>query len=364
MRLSCLQAQIEKMFEIREKLGLFDDFEVNREPFWPRINRLLGGSIILHIIVVACVVFIPPVRDALSIAAMFSDAGFVDRGYSKTHIANDAELLTMTTDQFRYPEGYWLIDQGIEIPPLATPTPTPAPVFQPPTIRHRGTEELASATPSPEATPSPLIAANPSPSPSVSAEDEKAKKKVEEQLDRVAAENGVRRPKEINTRPFKDLLADAKKKKDRGELNLSGQIELTIEADRDNEGKLQNAKVNDARGDKMLEGVALDFVSALSDSGVLDFLEGTRHLRLTAKVDDKTVEINVATEVESADRARQMEKGYSLLIVGGRIARRGKDEEVYYNHIEVTSQEKEVRLKFSMPRSEVSQMLSKYTAEK
>ena len=119
--------------------------KVNREPFWPRINRLLGGSIIFHIIVVACVLFIPPVRDALSIAAMFSDAGFVDRGYSKTHIANDAELLTMTTDQFRYPEGYWLIDQGIEIPPLAAPTPTPVPVFQPPIIRHRGTEELASA---------------------------------------------------------------------------------------------------------------------------------------------------------------------------------------------------------------------------
>ena len=217
------------MFQVPEKQGLFDDFEVNREPFWPRINRLLGGSIIFHIVVVACVIFVPPVRDALSIAAMFSDAGFVDRAYSKTHIANDTELLAMTTDQFRYPEGYWLIDQGIEIPPLAAPTPTPAPVFQPPTIRRGGTEELASATPLPEATPSPVIAANASPSPSISAEDEKAKKKVEEQLDRVAAENGVRRPKEINTRPFKDLLADAKKKKDRGELNLSGQIELTIE---------------------------------------------------------------------------------------------------------------------------------------
>ena len=154
-------------------------------------------------------------------------------------------------------------------------------------------------------------------------------------------------------------MAEAKKKKDRGELNLNGQIELTIEADLDPDGKLQNATVKDKRGDKQLENVALGFVSALSDSGVLDFLEGTSHLRLTAKIDEHNVEVVVATEVESEDRARQMEKGYSLLIVGGRIAKRGKDEEVYYNHTQVTSLGKEVLVKFSMPRSEMGQMLSK-----
>ena len=352
------------MFAVPEKQGLFDDFEVNGEPFWPRISKLLGGSIIFHLIIVACVIFIPPVRDALSIAAMFSGAGFVDRAYSKTHISNDAELLAMTTDQFRYPEGYWALDQGIEVPPLATPTPTPVPLFQsfkPP----RGFREPAVLpSPLPEPSPSPVIAANASPSPSVSAEDEKAKQAAEKELDRVAAENGVKRPKEINTRPFKDLLADAKKKKDRGELNLNGQIELTVEADRDPDGKLQNPKVKDPRGDKTLESVALDFVAALSDSGVLDFLEGTRHLKLTVKLDQNNVEVVATTEVESEERARQMEKGYNLLIVGGRIAKRGKDEEVYYNHTEVTSHDKEVNLKFSMPRSEMGQMLSKYAAEK
>src|SRR5207247_8693132 len=105
-----------------------------------------------------------------------------------------------------------------------------------------------------------------------------------------------------------------KKMKDEKKLNLDGQIELTVEADRDSDGKLQNAKATDVRGDKTLEGVALDFVSALSDSGVLDFLEGTKHLKLVAKIDDRNVEIVVSTEVESEERARQLEKGYSLLI--------------------------------------------------
>ena len=162
----------------------------------------------------------------------------------------------------------------------------------------------------------------------------------------------------------KDLLAAAKKMKDDGKLNLSGQIELTVEADRDADGKLQNAKVADKRGDKALEVVALDFVSALSDSGVLDFLEGTKHLKLVARVDDNNVDIVVSTEVESEERARQMERGYSLLIVGGRIAKRGQDEEVYYNHTEVTSHDKEVSVKLAMPRSELSPLLLKYSAAK
>jgi len=85
---------------------------------------------------------------------------------------------------------------------------------------------------------------------------------------------------------------------------------------------------------------------------------------LTAKLDDKNVEITASTEVESEERARQMEKGYSLLIVGGRIAKRGKDEEVYYNHTVVDSHDKEVSVKFSITRDEMSQLLTKYSTEK
>lgn len=346
------------MFDFSEKLGLFDDFEVNRQPFWPRIRKLIAGSVIFHGILVACVVLIPPVRDALSIAAMFSGAGFVDRPYSKTRIADDAELIAMTGDRFRYPDGYWALDQGV---PIASPTPFPF-AARPARVTVADPSPTPNPTPVPITSPAPVVAANATPQSSSAANSED--QKVQEALDRAAAENGVRRPKEINTRPFKDLIVKARQMKERGELDLSGQIELTVEADRDPDGKLQNATVKDKRGDKKLEAVALEFISALSDSGVLDFLEGTRHLRLTAKIDESNVEVVATTEVESEDRARQLEKGYSLLIVGGRIAKRGKDEEVYYNHTQVTSQGKEVNVKFSMPRSEMGQMLTKYTAEK
>jgi hypothetical protein len=202
--------------------------------------------------------------------------------------------------------------------------------------------------------------ANASPTPTPTAEEEA----LEAELDKLAKESGVKRPKEINTRPFKDLLADAKKKKDQGELKLDGLIELTVEADRDADGKLTNAKVTDKRGDKALEKIALDFIAALSDSGVLDFLEGTKHLRVSVKLDNDNVEVIAATEVESEERARQLERVFGSMIVLGRIVKRGKDEEVYYNHTQVSSKEKEVNVKFVMPRAEMGAMLSKYTGEK
>jgi hypothetical protein len=356
------------MLDFTEKDALFGNFEVNREPFWPRISWLIAGSGAWHLVLVACIILIPPVRDALSVAALFQGGGFVDKAYNKTQIENEGDITEITLEKFHYPEGYFALDeQGM---PLPQPSPSPVPftpsVFSP--------SQLVNPSPTPAATtsPSPAIAANVTPTPTPSAEDEKATQKVEEELDQLAAENGVKRPKEINTRPFKDLLIDAKKKKDSGVLKLDGQIELTVEADRDPDGKLKNARVTDKRGDKELEGIAVGFISALSDSGVLDFLEDTkhsddtRHLRLTVKIDDKTVEVTASSEVGTAERARTLERTFNGMIVGARIVAhmKKKEEEVYYNHSQVSSQDKEVTIKFSMPRAEMGVLLSKYSEEK
>ena len=349
------------MLQFEDTSGLFKHFEVNADPFWPKVSRLIGGSAILHLIMIACVVFIPSVRDALSIASIFSEGSIVDRPYTKTQIENEGDITEITTEKFHYPEGYFAMDQM----PLPTPTPTPqfaaAQPFTPAPVPPSQLDPFASP---PAASPSPLIAAKATPTPTPTAEEEALRQKAEAELDKMAAENNVRRPKEINTRPFKDLLAEAKRKKDRGELKLDGQIELSVEADRDPDGKLTNAKVTDKRGDKALERIALDFISALSDSGVLDFLEGTKHLRVTVRLDNDNVEVVAATEVESEDRARQLERTFGGMIVLGRIVKRGKDEEVYYNHTQVSSSEKEVSVRFAMPRAEMGAMLSKYAAEK
>ena len=340
--------------------GLFDNFEVNREPFWPKVRWLLSISAAWHALLVTIVLTIPSVSDALSIGLVFSGGRFVDKPYSKTQIENEGDIVELTTEKFHYPEGYFTMDsEGIP-----SPTPTPIPYTAPFVPKSVPLSQLVGPSPTPTGSPSPAIAkASPTPTPALTAEEEKEQQRIDAELDRIAAENGVKRPKEINTRPFKDLLADAKKKQENKELDLSGQIELSVEADRTEDGKLQNVKVTDKRGDKKLEAVAVNFVSALSDSGVLDFLEGTKHLSLTVKVDDTNVEVTAATEVDTVARARQLERAYNGMIVLGRIAKRGKDEETYYNHTQVNSNEKEVSVKFSMPRSDMSQLLSKYASE-
>ena len=95
--------------------------------------------------------------------------------------------------------------------------------------------------------------------------------------------------------------------------------------------------------------MALDFVAALSDSGVLDFLEGTKHLKMTVKLDNDNVEVVASTEVDSEDRARQLERTFGGMIVLGRIVKHGQDEEAYYNHTQVSSNQKEVSVKFLNP---------------
>lgn len=349
------------MLQFSSTAGLFESFEVNREPFWPRVKWLLVGSMVWHLFAILMIVMVPQVRDTLAIATIFSDSSIVDRPYTKTEIENLGEITELTTEKFHYPEGYFQMDQM----PFPSPTPTPPMIasapFTPVPVSPAQLDPVV--VPSPSTTASPLVASNATPSPSPNAEDEELRKKAEAELDRMAAENGVKRPKEINTRPFKDLLAAAKKLRDEKKLNLDGVIELTVEADRTPDGKLTNATVSDKRGDKTLERVALEFIAALSDSGVLDFVEGT-HLRVTVKLDENTLEVVAATEVETEARARQLERVFGGMIVGGRILKHGKDEEVYYNHTQVTSNGKEVSVKFAMPRAEMGAMLSKYAAEK
>src|SRR5436190_398847 len=144
------------MLNFADTGGLFDHFEVNREPFWPRVRWLLGGSILWHLIIVACVVFIPSVRDALSLAAVFSGAGFVDRPYAHTEIG-DADIIEFTTEKFHYPEGYFAMDQQILPPPLQYPPAMPS--FKPASIVPSPSPSV-SPTPTPAAGPSPAIAGN------------------------------------------------------------------------------------------------------------------------------------------------------------------------------------------------------------
>jgi hypothetical protein len=329
---------------------LFADFEINKTPRAPRLLRLAGVSFILHALFFAAAVYVPVLREALHLASNFSGAEYVDEDYDKVNI-RDAVMISggekfqyppgYFTDQFKYPEPQ-IIEQPVPVP---TPRPTPVPTPKP----------SPSPSPSPEPSPSPSTA---NANGEVTA-DGKKEDATDNTLDKVAEQNKVKRPKTINKRPFVDLLVKYNELKDKGELDLSGPVEMTIEADRNSDGTLRNVVVTRKSGDPKLIQATKDFVAALSASGALDFLEGTDHLTLNLKLDSVAVSVSASTEAASDAEARQKATGYNALLFTGALLKRGRDEGTIMQNTKVTSSGKQITISFNLPRSAISDMLKK-----
>src|ERR1043166_5307919 len=344
------------MFNFADTGGLFDHYEVNREPFWTKMTWLVAGSGVWHLVVLVLILLIPPVRDAFSITAMFRDAGFVDKPYVHTDI-EDADIIDFSNQKFHYPEGYWSMDQQ-GVPPLPefpvmpfTPahysvTPTPDATASP------------SITPTPSPTPLPLIAGNnrdgktsskgseAKASPSASPQD-KSVDQAQKDLEAASKKTGIELPEEgeINKAPFKGLAMYATDLRDAKKLDLNQSFEISIEATLDKNGKLVKPVVAKKSGDEILTDLGKELVSAMNDSGVLVYLKkinedkpGTK-VTFTIKQDGPDVSAMVETEVSSPDSANKLSRGFGLMLLAGAASRKGHDEEILLNNTKVSAEE-------------------------
>lgn len=353
---------------------LFRDFEVNKTPRWRRMTCALAGTFALHIAFVAAILYVPSIQAALSLVGAFSGADYVSEDYERTQIRERAQIIKIG-GKFQYPEGYFNIfkhrapDANLiaEARPKPTPKATPKP------------------TPKPSPTPSP------EPSPQLAQKDAKAGDKTQQgangndktqqgttlapsaasddvqkqaaEADKVAERMKVKKFPPINSKPFKDLLARANEQKQRGELDLSGVIQMTIEADRNEDGTLSNVTmVGGSTSNAALKELAKEFVSALSASHALSVLEDAHHLRMNFRADSSSISVRATTKVASAARADEMAKGYGMLIFGARLTRPENEREVYRNTT-VSANGDEVTVKFDMPRQTATQMIQKQLAK-
>src|SRR6185503_2591125 len=355
---------------------LFANSEINREPRWQILSKLAVGSLALHAALLASLIYVPAVRDTFNIAALLSDTGFVDRAYTKTEIGDDVQLLEMTP-KFHYPEGYFATETQLQLAQAlqANPAPPPFPVD----LRPQSTPV---PSPSPEPSPSPVASPGVSPEASpanttaenTKPETPKTPEQAEAELNKIATENSVTRPNEneINTRPLKDWLARANAMRDRGELDLTSEVEITIAAKLNTDCKLSDATVIQKAGDARLTDVAKDMVAAIGDSGMLSFLRDPQKvkdpgapgcdeipLQLTMKLDKAEISARVESQADSPERAAQMAKGYNGLLTVGQFAKQGRDEEQVYKNTRVTSEGKQIIVSFTMPRQTASEMLKK-----
>ncbi|MBA2338752.1 MAG: hypothetical protein H0V88_00005 [Pyrinomonadaceae bacterium] len=325
-----------------------------------RLLRAVAGSFVLHLFVVALIFLFPDVRSVLRLSSMFSGVEYADEAYTKTKIRERAQIINIADmdGRFRYPDGYF----SKKVPPEpaverievieARPTPTPQ----------------ATPRPTPAPTPTPQVSPTPRPSPQASPETANAsanentnassEAETERELDRQAAAAGVKRPPKINARPFKDLLARAKEMRERGEIDLNQTIEITIEADRNPDGTLR-AETTSYRGNPNMKSLAMDFVAALSDSGALSFLEGVKHMRMTIRLDQQSLNARITSNMDSAEQATELARGYGIMLVGARFARRGKDEGEIWNNTSVSSNAKQLILQFNMTREAAGRLIAK-----
>ena len=329
-------------------------------------TRWVGGSIILHALLLAALVYIPAVRDTFALANQLSGFRVVSRDYEKTKVYERAVLLNLAAQKLYYPAGYLEAASQTAVPSpddpkfVATVNPTPEPTPKP--VKPKPTP-----SPSPEASPAPKSAEEAARGEKVkdaeaSASPSPADPKSEQEAEKIIKEANQEKFPEINVKPFEDLLAQGKKMKDAKEIDLTGTLEMAVEADRQEDGKLAHVEITGASAsDPKLHQLAKDFISAISDSQVLKVLDGTRHLHMKIRLDDKQVAVRVMTELESADLASKKTNAYNGMLWLGALSKKGKDEEAIFKSVKIVNEAKQVVLTFQMPRADAGALLSKIT---
>jgi len=352
---------------------LFANFEINKDPRWPTLLRLTGGSVLLHLLLLWLVVYVPALRDALNVAALIANTRFVDKPYNATQIADDVTLLNLN-EKFHYPEGYWAVEQQLFDPGMIAGNRSDP--FAPKIISRakdsKDVEPQASPSPSPLPSPSPTGSASPTSSAVVAsaspAEDKKlTPEEAQTKLEQVAAENHLELPDEaqLNKQVLKDFAKYANDLKNQGKLDIDKPFEVVIEAELDQNGKLLNPRYTKKVGDPNLIDVFARMVAALNDSGFLIYLKpiskdnpGAK-VKFTIKQGETEVLARVESEASSDASARVLAGGLNAALALGASTRAGKDEEVLMKNTSVTPDGKKVLVNFSMPRQGVVDIIKK-----
>jgi hypothetical protein len=356
---------------------LFSKFEVNSDPRWPLVSKLLAASLVAHVIFCVCALYIPGVRAAFNLAHLIGNTSFVDRPYEKTVIGDDVQLVELTSEKFRYPDGYFAVEG-------ATPQPTPLPFLaqvlaeskRPPVSFMPSPSPSASpiATPvttpgsSSSSTPGTVAQSNASPtpaqSPTMSAEE------AQKALEKTAAENNLTLPNEneINKQAMKDFAAYARDLKNQGKLDLNKPFEIIIEAELDKDGKLKNPKFTKKAGDPNLVDLFGRMVAALNDSGFLIYLKpvdtdnpGSKVV-FTIKQGETEVLATVESEASSIESARLLAKGFNAALLIGAQSRAGHDEETLLRNTSAEPVGKKIVFNFTMPRQAVVDLIKRQLA--
>lgn len=92
---------------------LFKHYELDNSKWKSTLFKILGGSLVLHVILVLSAVYVPAIRDAFYIAMIFSETEISksNEKYDVTMI-EDVMPLPPSGDELEYPSGYFALANG------------------------------------------------------------------------------------------------------------------------------------------------------------------------------------------------------------------------------------------------------------
>lgn len=354
-------------------MELFERFEVNRDARWQVLTKLVGASLVLHLVFLWAVIYVPAFRDTLNIAALIANTKFVERDYTATQIGDDVQMVQLS-EKFRYPDGYFASQVPGQVPGQTAPADPFAPKIISQASKEPKVDPEASPSPSPAASVSPSASPAPSVSPSAAAIAQASPsaspltpEQAQKELEKTAEQNNVTLPdeNEINKKVLKDFAAYANDLKNQGKLDFDKPFEIEIEAKLDEKGKLKDAKFTKKAGDENLVDLFGKLVAALNDSGFLTYLQPISKdnpgatVKILVKQGEKDVLASVTSEASSPERAESLAKALNNLLYFGAGSRAGHDEEVIMKNTNATPDGKRVVVNFSMPRQSVVDMIKK-----
>ena len=354
---------------------LFDRFEINRTPRWPMLSRLVALSVVAHGLFFVAVVYVPTLRSMLYVASNMSGIKFVSEDYDPTLIGQRATIVKLEPHQpLYYPPDYFgapEVAETTQFDPMlvqqAAPPP-PMPTYRP--RRPRTPRVVEAAEPSPTPTPEEVAQATPTPSPEPLTEEQK---KAEEEMARIARENGIARPPgNINTKPFEDIAVKGKELFDQGKLNFNSAIDVTATAALNEDGTLKEDTINfdwKTASDQNTADLALQLVNAMSQSRVLVVLKGpenkgAQNVTISLKLDQQTVKIAVLSDMTSDAEAMKTALGCAALVAIGKQAKKGSNEGVLYENLKFDSSGKQFIMNFEMPKDAAGKMITEMLAKK
>jgi hypothetical protein len=360
---------------------LFARHEVNRASIWPRLSKIVLGSLVFHILLGLAMKYVPVARSILGIAGNASDVAFVDEDYQRTIIQDQVVLLTLREGKFKYPDGFFQESFAAapaplpQILPASTPPVVPLPkplapppVAQLPTVNQPPDAKTDGALPAldknnqiakNQPTPTPKPTATPTPAPPTTAEE------AEALIAKTTEETKIPRPRrdEINRRPIKDAFKRINEFQAQGPLNLEGNVEAVYTAERTPENRLANIRILSKQGDESMLKVISELVSAFGDSGAVKFLPESKNYRVAFSFNGPTVKAVIHVETESLDIAKEQANAYGLLLLGARVKQKGQPEEVFLKNAKVAANGKDIVFTCTVPRKATNDLIAQNLAE-